>query len=146
MLLSEITTMRVGGPARALVHATSEAALNGAWRVVGDPYSRARYLVDQGLRALSLPPSSATQQALLVELMDAREEADVDAAARARVCARTAERFTARFAALAAALTPVPVAELPLRHAAHLLTELLMLARLVADLGGAKLLPTLVDR
>jgi molecular chaperone HscB len=124
------------------------AALNDAKRALFEPYDRALWLVRHaGVPAAELP------QPRLFELMELREQAEADPAARARVVEEARRAFAARLAALAAALAPLDAEEggyaapsPALRKAAVLLAELKTLARLVADLGGGQLIGTLDDR
>ncbi|MBI1945225.1 MAG: hypothetical protein HYS27_05990 [Deltaproteobacteria bacterium] len=124
------------------------AALNDAKRALFEPYDRALWLVQQA----SVTPPQLAQQAL-VELMEQRERAEEDAAARASIVDDARARFRARLEELGRTLAPLDEADdgytapsPPLRRAAALLAELKTLARLVDDLGGGKLIGTLDAR
>ncbi len=118
--------------------AEQTAALNDAYRAVKDPFDRASWLVDAALGGATTD-KGGLDPALLVELMEARERAEGSAEEAARVV----DESKARFAALMASLGPA-LAE-P-RKAARVLAEMKTLARLVADLGGGKLIATLSER
>lgn len=113
-------------------------AINDAKRAIEDPFDRAQWLVK---RAGAV--ESKLEQRLLVALMEARERADEgekDAVVKESV---------ARYRELAATLGPllVDLDDKPaLERASRVLAEMKTLARLVADLGGPKLIATLDAR
>lgn len=128
------------------------AALNEAARALRDPYDRAAWLV-----AHAGAVSAGLDQALLAELMDAREDADGSTEGKARVVADARARFTKAQADVATALAQVDAlddgyapgasaATTQLRRVARALAEMKTLARLVDDLGGGKLISTLDSR
>ncbi|MBM4280741.1 MAG: hypothetical protein FJ137_08270, partial [Deltaproteobacteria bacterium] len=85
--------------------AQQTAALNDAWRALRTPFDRAVWLVGSvGVAEPRLP------QAALVELMELRDEAAVDAAARAAVVDRCAVRFAEVMARAAGELQVVDAA------------------------------------
>ena len=124
------------------------AALNDAKRAIFEPFDRALWLVSHaGVEAAHL------DQALLLEMMELREGVEAAPDTRERVVADVSARFRGRLADLTATLAPLDLADdgyqapsPALRRAALLLAELKMLARLVDDLGGGKLIGTLDDR
>jgi molecular chaperone HscB len=131
--------------------AQQTAALNDAWRAIRAPFDRAVWLVHSvGVDEPRLP-----QQAL-VEFMELREEAAAGDAARSAVVERCASRFRdviARAGVELAAIddasgwtSPSPTSTAHAKRAAGLLAEARTLARLVADLGGERLIPSLQDR
>jgi molecular chaperone HscB len=130
--------------------AQQTAALNDAWRALRVPFDRAAWLV----RSVGVV-EPALAQALLVDFMEAREEAATSEAHRGAVVERSSARFHDVMARAAAELRVVdeadawstPTTELPrVRRAAAMLAEARTLARLVADLGGPALIPTLAGR
>ena len=129
----------VGKPDRERrLAAEHTVALNDAKRAIEDPFDRAVWLVrHSGVNEASL------DQRLLVSLMEAREradEGDKDA---------VVNESTARFRVLAAELATLMVSlddKAALTKAARALAEMKTLARLVADLGGPKLIATLDGR
>ena len=134
------------------VAAQQTAALNDAWRAIRSPFDRATWLV----RSVGVD-EPRLRQAALVEFMELREEAAVDDAARRAVVERCTRHFrdvmaraTVELAAVDAAAgwtSPPSTASMPhVKRAAALLAEARTLARLVADLGGERLIPTLQDR
>lgn len=129
----------VGKPDRERrLAAEHTVALNDAKRAIEDPFDRAVWLVRHAGVA-----EAKMEQRLLVELMDARERAD-DGAKDAVV-----SESTARFRVLATELALL-MANLDdkaaLARASRALAEMKTLARLVADLGGPKLIATLDGR
>jgi molecular chaperone HscB len=140
---------RSDGERRAAAQQT--AALNDAWRVLRAPFDRAVWLVQSvGVEEPRLSPRT------LVEFMEFREEAAIDDAARRAVVERCAARFEDAMTRARAALvavdavggwtTPTATALADVRRAAALLAEARTLARLVADLGGPRLVPSQLDR
>lgn len=113
-------------------------AINDAKRAIADPFDRAQWLVTRaGVVEAKL------EQRLLVALMEARERADEgekDAVLHESV---------ARYRELASSLVAL-FANLEdraaLEKAARALAEMKTLARLVADLGGPRLIATLDAR
>lgn len=113
-------------------------ALNDAKRAIDDPFDRAVWLVRHaGVVEANL------EQRLLVLLMEARERADegqkdavvAESVARFRVLATELDAHMANLDDKAA-----------LARASRALAEMKTLARLVADLGGPKLIATLDGR
>ncbi|MDP2341312.1 MAG: hypothetical protein Q8O67_10155 [Deltaproteobacteria bacterium] len=127
------------------------AALNDAWRLLRVPFDRALLL----LRMAGVPEPTL-RQAQLVAFMEAREEAEESAERKAAVVVDSVARFRALMAKVALELQVVddvaggygaPSPELPrLRRVGELLAEAKTLARLVDDLGGERLLPSLEGR
>lgn len=124
------------------------AALNDAKRQIFEPWDRAAWLV----RYAGVPPATLAP-ARLMELMELREQAEEGDGARALVVAQARQRFAAGLETLRTALAPLDEANdgytspAPALHrAAGLLAELKMLARLVDDLGGGRLIATLDGR
>jgi len=127
------------------------AALNDAWRLLRVPFDRAVWLVQQA--GIAEPRLS---QAALVAFMEAREEAEESALGRATVVARSRERFAHLQGQLRAELAVVDEVkdgyaagsvETPrLSRVSLLLAEAKTLARLVDDLGGGALIPSLSGR
>lgn len=124
------------------------AALNDAKRALFQPYDRALWLVHRA----GVPEAKLAQQ-WLVEIMELREQVEEDPAKRAPLIDDVKARFAARMVELGQTLAPLDdrpegyaAPSAPLRRAATLLAELKTLARLVDDLGGGKLYPTLDDR
>lgn len=131
--------------------AQQTAALNDAWRAIRAPFERAAWLVQSvGVDEPRLP-----QQAL-VEFMELREEAAVDDAGRAAVVQRCTARFAAAMQRAGTELaavddadgwaTPSPTSLSHAKRAATALAEARTLARLVMDLGGERLIPSLAER
>jgi molecular chaperone HscB len=140
---------RTDGERRAA--ALQTAALNDAWRAIRAPFDRAVWLTRSvGVNEPALPTAA------LVELMEAREEAAVDATNRDAVVARSVARFAEVMSRATAALaivddadgwtTPTTATLTEVRRAAASLAEARTLARLVADLGGPRLIPTMAER
>jgi molecular chaperone HscB len=134
------------GDAERRAAAQQTVALNDAYRAIKDPFDRATWLV----RKAGIEPAGL-DQALLVELMEAREEAEASAEGRARVVAEATARFQARMTELSALLRQADEggydARTPaLERAGRMLAELKTLARLVDDLGEGKLISTLSER
>lgn len=127
-------------PADRRYGAEQTAALNDAYRAIKDPFDRAVWLVKSaGVDVATL------DQALLVELMEAREAAEQSADGRARVISVSSARFDDLQAGLAAQLKDL--ADKPqVERAGRALAEMKTLARLVDDLGGPKLIATLGER
>ncbi len=127
------------------------AALNDAWRLVRIPFDRAALLL-----TTAGVPEPPLRQALLVAFIEAREEAESSPAHKAAVVADGVARFEALMAKVEAELRIVddvvggygnPSAEaVRLRQVGALLAEARTLARLVDDLGGPRLLPSLTVR
>ncbi|HEY4220584.1 MAG TPA: iron-sulfur cluster co-chaperone HscB C-terminal domain-containing protein [Myxococcota bacterium] len=116
--------------------AEQTAALNDARRAIADPFDRALWLVTSaGVDASQL------DQRLLMALMEARERAEESADDKAAVVADS----TARFRALEVTLAEQMRAR-DFSKAARALAEMKTLARLVDDLGGARLIKTLSER
>lgn len=140
---------KTDGERRAAAQQT--AALNDAWRAIRAPFDRAAWLV----RSIGVDEPRLPQQAL-VDFMELREEAAEGDAARAAVVERCATRFRevmARAAVELAAIdaasgwtNPSPASTTHAKRAAALLAEARTLARLVADLGGERLIPSLQER
>lgn len=138
-------------PAERRYAVEQTAALNDAWRALKVPFDRAAWLVARaGVVESKLP------QAALIAFMEAREEADEGAAGKAAVVARSAARFAVLMQQVERELQVVDdVAggydagspEQPrLQKVAGALAEAKTLARLVDDLGGAKLIASLDGR
>jgi molecular chaperone HscB len=125
------------------------AALNEAARALRDPYDRAAWLVQRAGVAVA-----GLDQALLAELMEAREEAEESAEGKARVVGDARARFAMAQADVAGVLAKVDAlddgyassASGELKRVARTLAEMKTLARLVDDLGGGKLISTLDGR
>lgn len=124
------------------------AALNDAKRAIFEPFDRALWLVSSAGVA-----SARLDQALLAEMMELREGVEAEPASRERVVAEVSARVRARLTELTTTLAPLDLADdgyatpsPALRRAAALLAEMKTLARLVADLGGGKLIGALDDR
>lgn len=141
-------------PAVKRAAAEQMAALNDAWRTLKSPFERAHWL----LKAVAVDEPKLPQQWLFA-LMEAREAAEEGADAKARVVADHEARFAEvqqRADTIGATLDAADVWSLSeAERAAHLpnlrrlglaLAEQRTLARLVADLGGASLLPSLTER
>ncbi len=133
-------------PAERRAAAEQTVAMNDALRALKTRFDRASWCVAQaGVSEPRLP------QARLVAFMEAREDAEASADARARVVDDAVREFADHNAALDAVVgelnwvspekTPAPV----LRKVAGILAELRTTARLSADLGGPVLLPS-IDR
>ena len=111
------------------------AALNAAYNTLRDPLARAQWL----LRSAGASDSVPASQAFLVDMLEQREEADVSDGARARVLATARRRFDETLVhvrdgfATRAALTDT----------GRRVAELRYLARLVDELGGARVTTTL---
>lgn len=105
--------------------AEQTAALNDAFRAIKDPFDRAMYFVKE------IPK---LDQSLLVELMEKRERAEEGE--RAGVI----DESVARFRELERDVAK------DVMHAGRALGEMKTLARLVADLGGPKLIASLDER
>jgi molecular chaperone HscB len=124
------------------------AALNEAKRAIADPFDRATWLVTRaGVSTAKL------DQALLVELMEARESAEESSEGKARVIADARARFerardavSATLAKLDAAADGYAASSPELVRVAQRLAEMKTLARLVDDLGGPRLIATLDAR
>jgi molecular chaperone HscB len=129
----------VGKPDRERrLAAEHTVALNDAKRAIEDPFDRAVWLV----RHAGVAEAKLEQQ-LLVSLMEARERADEGE--KDAVIAESVARFrelAAQLATLLANLDDKPA----LAKASRALAEMKTLARLVADLGGPKLIATLDSR
>lgn len=131
--------------------AEQTAALNDAWRALREPFDRAGVLLK--LAAVEEPKLGS---AALADFMEASEEAETSAAAKSRVVEERSARFHEVMAAIGRELLIVDdiaggyasaSPELPrLRKVAALVAEGRTLARLVADLGGPVLVPTLAQR
>jgi len=125
--------------------AEQSAAVNDAWRILREPFSRAVWLLKSvGVVEPKLP------QARLFALMEAREEAE-DAAGRVRVVEKTVLEFEKLFATVEQQLLRADdggwVADnVALKGIAAGLAELRTLARLSADLGGPTLIASLDGR
>ena len=116
------------------------AALNDAKRAIADPFDRASWLVRHAGVA-----DGPLEQRLLLSLMEARERAEENGDAQRAVIDESA----ARFHSLASSLPPLLASlddSAALHRAARALAEMKTLARLVADLGGPKLIATLDGR
>ena len=122
--------------------AEQTAALNDAYRAIKDPFDRAVWLVT---RADARVDVAKLDQPLLMALMEARERADESAEEKARVVAESAARFQALAGSLAALLADLDDGA-ALERAGRALAEMKTLARLVDDLGGARLISTLDAR
>lgn len=127
------------------------AALNDAWRLLRVPFDRAWALLHK-----AGVPAAPLRQGLLLSFMQAREDAECSAEARGVVIADSVARFGVVMKLAALELARVddvdngygdPSPELPrLRVVAAQLAEAQTLARLVDDLGGECLLPSLPRR
>jgi molecular chaperone HscB len=125
------------------------AALNDAYKLWRDPFSRAAW---HFARADIREPKAP--QALLLELMDARETAEEGPTQKAAVVASSTHRFELERERLLRNLSALgndissssPGVRAVLEREAERLATLRMLARLVDDLGGARLMPSLSHR
>ncbi len=128
--------------------AEQTTALNSAKALLTEPYDRALWLVTRaGVTPMQL------DSGYLVELMEAREDAEQSSAQRAQVIAGAREQFDATLAQLARTLATHDAAPdgysaptAALKGAARALARMKTLARLVDDLGGGKLISTLDGR
>lgn len=154
-----LSRSRVVHPDRAMKKSDAErrfaveqtAALNDAWRSLRVPFDRAALLLK-----MAGVPEPQLRQALLVGFMDAREEAEASPDRKAVVVADSVARFRELMRTAEGELRVVdgvdggyeqPSPELPrLRAVAASLAEAKTLARLVDDLGGERLLPSLQGR
>jgi molecular chaperone HscB len=129
----------VGKPDRERrLAAEHTVALNDAKRAIEDPFDRALWLVRHaGVDEAKL------EQRLLVSLMEARERADEGE--KDAVLGESTTRFHALAVELAAHMANLDD-KAALAKAARVLAEMKTLARLVADLGGEKLIATLDGR
>jgi molecular chaperone HscB len=107
------------------------AALNEAYGLLKSDEARAAYLVQQaGVRMDDKP-----DPALLMELMDAREQADENASHRAALAMRTEQELQALQRGLARQFESAPVGQVePMRAVAQALTRIRYLRRLHSDL------------
>lgn len=129
----------VGKPDRERrLAAEQTVALNDAKRAIEDPFDRAVWLV----RHAGIVDANLDQR-LLVSLMEARERADEGE--KEAVVAESVARFRALAGELAVLMRDLDD-KAALGKAARVLAEMKTLARLVADLGGPKLIATLDAR
>lgn len=120
--------------------AEQTVALNDAWRAIRDPWDRAHWLVTS--RGVDV---SRLDQRLLVALMEDRERAEESHDDKQAVVAENSQRFDVLKAELGQLLADLddPTA---LARAGRVLAEMKTRARLVADLGGARLIASLDAR
>lgn len=116
------------------------AAVNEAARVLKDPVKRAVWLLERNGVDVD---HRKVDQALLVELMEAREQADEDAQARAALLERTRHESAQRMAELEAGFADVQARGMPpgdpaLPALADLVVRVRYLARLEEDLAGTR--------
>lgn len=120
--------------------AEQTVALNDAWRSIRDPWDRAHWLVTQGGIDVN-----RLDQGLLLSLMEDRETAEESEDKKGAVIERNSTDFRALAAQLPHLLENLD--DRPsLAKAGRVLAEMKTRARLVADLGGVRLIASLETR